>query len=132
MLDKGKNKMVKTSIVQQLKPQNPLVIKNFQKIVDGYYGTPHGHLINLVVALTDMKLCAPSRVPRRAQYTDASLAYRPQSNGQAEVSNREIKKILEKTINVTRKDWANKIDDSLWAYRTAFKTPLGMFPYQIV
>ena len=33
--------------------------------------------------------------------------------GQAEVSNREIKKILEKTINVMRKDWANKIDDSL-------------------
>ena len=45
-----------------------------------------------------------------------SLAYHPQSNGQAEVSNREIKKILEKTVNVTRKDWANKIDDSLWAY----------------
>ena len=33
-----------------------------------------------------------------------SLAYHPQSNGQAEVSNREIKKILEKTVNVTRKD----------------------------
>ena len=43
------------------------------------------------------------------------LEYHPQSNGQAEVSNREIKKILEKTVNVTRKDWANKIDDSLWA-----------------
>ena len=42
-----------------------------------------------------------------------TLAYHPQSNGQAEVSNREIKKILEKTVNVTRKDWVNKIDDSL-------------------
>ena len=61
-----------------------------------------------------------------------SLAYHPQSNGQAKVSNREIKKILEKTVNVTRKDWANKIDDSLWAYRIAFKTPLGMSLYQIV
>ena len=55
-----------------------------------------------------------------------SFAYHPQSNGQAEGSNREIKKILEKTINGTRKDWANKIDDSLWAYRTTFKTLLGM------
>ena len=42
-----------------------------------------------------------------------TLAYHPQSNGQVEVSNREIKKIFEKTVNVTRKDWANKIDDSL-------------------
>ena len=49
----------------------------------------------------------------------ASLAYHPQSNGQAEVSNKDIKKILEKTVHVTRKYWANKIDDSLWAYQTA-------------
>ena len=61
-----------------------------------------------------------------------TLAYQLQSNGQVEVSNREIKKILEKIVSVTRKDWANKIDDSLWAYRTTFKTPLGMSPYRIV
>ena len=42
-----------------------------------------------------------------------TLAYHPQSNGQAKASNREIKKILEKTVNVTSKDWAYKIDDSL-------------------
>ena len=61
-----------------------------------------------------------------------SLTYHPQENGQAEVWNREIKSIMEKTFNNSRKDWAKKIEDALWAYRTTFKTPLGMSPFQIV
>ena len=52
------------------------------------------------------------------------LAYHPQSNGQAEFSNKEIKKILEKTINTSKKDWSIKLDDELWAYRTSYKLPL--------
>ena len=61
-----------------------------------------------------------------------SLAYHLQENGQVEVSNREIKSILEKTVNSSRKDYSKKIDDALWAYRTTFKNPLGMSPFRLV
>lgn len=57
--------------------------------------------------------------------------YHPQTNGQSEVSNREIKKILEKTITTPRKDWSIKQDKTLWAYRTTFKSLIGLTLFQI-
>ena len=60
------------------------------------------------------------------------LSYHPQSNGQAGISNRETNNMLEKTVSTSRKEWSVKLDDALWVYRTAYKSPIGMSPYRIV
>ena len=57
--------------------------------------------------------------------------YHPQSSGQVELSNREIKLILQKTANRSWKNWSKKLDDALWAYRTTYKSPMGMSPYKM-
>jgi hypothetical protein len=59
-----------------------------------------------------------------------STAYHPKPTDKRK-QNRQLKSILNKTIDKGGKDWS-KIDGALWTYRTVFKTPIGMTPYQFV
>nr|GFB77914.1 hypothetical protein [Tanacetum cinerariifolium] len=59
-------------------------------------------------------------------------AYHPQTSGQVEVTNRGLKRILERTVGENRASWSDKLKDVLWAFRTAFKTSVGCTPYRLV
>ncbi|GKD64449.1 reverse transcriptase domain-containing protein, partial [Tanacetum coccineum] len=59
-------------------------------------------------------------------------AYHPQTSRQVEVLNRGLKLILERTVGENRASWFDKLDDALWAFCTAFKTPIGCTPYKLV
>ncbi|KAL4319623.1 hypothetical protein GQ457_18G014050 [Hibiscus cannabinus] len=106
------------------------VMKFLHKNIFTRFGVPRA-LISDEGSHFDNKLTAKALQWYGVRHKIAT-AYHPQTNGQAEISNREIKQILEKTVSTSRKDWSSKLDEALWAYRTAFKIPLGMSPFKIV
>nr|GFA35895.1 reverse transcriptase domain-containing protein [Tanacetum cinerariifolium] len=61
-----------------------------------------------------------------------STTYHPQTSRQVEVTTRGLKRILERTVGENRASWSDKLEDALWAFRTAFKTSVGCTPYRLV
>ncbi|GKB97489.1 reverse transcriptase domain-containing protein [Tanacetum coccineum] len=56
------------------------------------------------------------------------LSFHETTSGQVEVSNHGLKRILERTVGKNHTSWPDKLDEALWAFRTAFKTPIGYGP----
>ncbi|GKA37970.1 reverse transcriptase domain-containing protein [Tanacetum coccineum] len=106
------------------------VVVKFLKSPFARFGTPRAiisdrgtHFCNEKFA----KVMSKYRVTHRL-----STAYHPQTSGQVEVSNRRLKRILERTVRENRASWSDRLDDALWTFHTAYKTPIGCTPYKLI
>ncbi|GKE52985.1 reverse transcriptase domain-containing protein [Tanacetum coccineum] len=106
------------------------VVVKFLKSLFTRFGTPRAiisdrgtHFCNDQFAKVILKYGVTRRL---------STVCHPQTSGQVEVLSHGLKRILERTVGENRASWSDKLDDALWAFRTAFKTPIGCTPYKLV
>nr|GEU72929.1 reverse transcriptase domain-containing protein [Tanacetum cinerariifolium] len=106
------------------------VVVKFLKSLFSRFGTP-----KVIISDRGTHFCNEkfSRVMAKYGVTHRlSIAYHPQTSGPVEVTNRGLKRILERTVGENRALWSDKLEDALWAFRTAYKTSIGCTPYRLV
>ncbi|GKE02791.1 reverse transcriptase domain-containing protein, partial [Tanacetum coccineum] len=106
------------------------VVVKFLKSLFARFGTPHA-----IISDRSTHFCNDQFAKVMLKYGvthHLSTAYHPQPSGQVEVSNRGLKRILERTVGKNQASWSDKLDDALWAFHTAFKTLIGCTPYKLV
>ncbi|KAD5960507.1 hypothetical protein E3N88_11979 [Mikania micrantha] len=115
---------------QALPTNDARVVLKFLKKLFSRFGTPRALISDRGMHFCNTML--EKALQRYGVTHRLATAYHPQTRGQVENANRGLKRILEKTVGKSRKDWSDKLDDALWAFRTAYKTPLRTTPYMVV
>nr|GEW75429.1 reverse transcriptase domain-containing protein [Tanacetum cinerariifolium] len=106
------------------------VVCKFLKNLFAIFGTPRAiisdqgtHFCNDQFAKDMLKYDVTHRL---------ATSYHPQTSGQVEISNHGLKRILERTVGENHASWSDKLDDALWAFRIAYKTPIRCTLYKLV
>nr|GEX72894.1 reverse transcriptase domain-containing protein [Tanacetum cinerariifolium] len=116
------NYMSKWVEAKALPTNDARVVCKFLKTLFARFGTPR-----VIISDHDTHFCNAQFAKVMLKYGVTyrlATAYHPQTSGQVEVSNRGLKRILERTVGENRVSWSDKLDDAPWAFRTAFKTPI--------
>nr|GEU75687.1 reverse transcriptase domain-containing protein [Tanacetum cinerariifolium] len=106
------------------------VVVKFLKSLFPRFGTPRAIISDRGIHFCNEKF---AKVMSKYGVTHRlATTYHPQTSGQVEVSNRGLKHILERTVGENCASWSEKLEDALWAFRSAYKTPIGCTPYKLV
>nr|GEW02862.1 reverse transcriptase domain-containing protein [Tanacetum cinerariifolium] len=106
------------------------VVVKFLKSLFSRFGTPKA-----IIGDRGTHFCNDqfARIMSKYEVTHRlSTAYHPQTSGQVKVTNRGLKRILERTVGENHALWSDKLEDTLWEFQTAFKTSVGCTPYWLV
>ncbi|GJY99117.1 reverse transcriptase domain-containing protein [Tanacetum coccineum] len=115
---------------QTLPTNNARVVVKFLRSLFARFGVPKALISDRGTNFCNSQL--EKALQRYGVTHKLSTPYHPQSNGQTKVTNRSIKRILERLVGYIPKDWSEKLNDALWAFRTAYKTPTGYTPFRLV
>nr|GEV96675.1 reverse transcriptase domain-containing protein [Tanacetum cinerariifolium] len=126
----GANLTAKKVEAKALPTNDARVVVKFLKSLFSQFGTPRAIISDHGTYFCNDQF---ARVMTKYGFTHRLItAYHPQTSGQVEVSNRGLKRIWERTVGKNRASWSDKLDDAFWAFRTAFKTPIGCTPYKLI
>nr|GEU61375.1 reverse transcriptase domain-containing protein [Tanacetum cinerariifolium] len=106
------------------------VVVKFLKSLFSRFRTPRA-----IISYRETHFCNDKFVKVMSKYMVThrlATAYHPQTSRQVDVSNHGLKHILKRTVGENRASWSKKLEDALWAIRTAYKIPIGCTPYKLV
>ncbi|GKE21936.1 reverse transcriptase domain-containing protein [Tanacetum coccineum] len=122
--------LIEREIADKFPDEHLMVLKYKFNNDEPWFGVPKALISNRGTHFCNSQL--EKALQRYGVTLKLYTAYHPQSNGQTKVTNRAIKHILERSMGYNPKDWSEKLNDALWAFRMAYKTPTGCTPFRLV
>nr|GEW05106.1 hypothetical protein [Tanacetum cinerariifolium] len=119
-----------SSRTQALPTNDARIVIKFLRRIFASFGVPNALISNRGTHFCNSQL--EKALQKYGVTHKLSTAYHPQTNRQTEVTNRAIKRILERSVGYNPKNWSEKLNDALWTFRTAYKTPTGCTPFSLV
>jgi len=104
--------------------------KMFEEVIFPRFGVPRMVISDGGSHFIDRKF--QEYLKKQGIRDNIATPYHSHTSGQAKTLNKQIKNILQRTVDEMGTVWRDRLPEALWAYRTTYKTPLGMTPYQLV